>query len=95
MSDQNYQLSKDYIRQQMIRHAVNHWHVRDVEELDPVVLLLIEALSSEIYTVKQELQDSNLRILEKISNLLTPSVFIFPKPAHAIAKMDIVESAYL
>ena len=94
MTDQNYQLSKDFIRQQMIQHAVSHWDVRSIEELDPVVMLLIEALSSEIYTVKQELHDSNLRILEKLANLLTPSVFIFPKPAHSVVKMDIIEPTY-
>ena len=84
-------LSKDAIRQQMFQHIASHWDISSIDELDPIVLLLIESLASELYTVRQELSDSNLRILEKIAGLLTPSAMIFPKPAHAVAKMDILE----
>lgn len=95
MNDPNQQISKDSIRQRMYQQAALFWNVGSVEELDPIVLLLIESLCSEIYTIEQELQDSHLRILEKIANLLTPSDMIFPKPAHAIAKMDIIEPTLL
>lgn len=95
MINQNDQISKDSIRQRMYQQAALFWNVSSVEELDPIVLLLIESLCSEIYTIEQELQDSHLRILEKIANLLTPSDMIFPKPAHAIAKMDIIEPTLL
>ncbi len=90
MNDQN-TFSKDAIRQQMFQHAASFWGISSIEELDPIVLLLIEGLASELYTVRQELQDSHLRILEKIAGLLTPSAMIFPKPAHAVAKMSTIE----
>lgn len=90
MEDQNY-LSKDAIRQQMFQYAATFWNIDSIEELDPVILMLIEAMASELYTVRQELRDSHLRILEKISGLLTPSAMIFPKPAHAVAKMNTIE----
>ena len=94
MEDQNY-LSKDSIRQKMFQHIVSFWGINSIEELDPAVLQLIEGLSSELYTVRQELHDSHLRILEKIAGLLTPHAMIFPKPAHAIAKIDIQEPIYM
>lgn len=90
MNDQSL-FSKDAIRQQMFQHAASFWGISSIEELDPIVLLLIEGLASELYTIKQELQDSHLRILEKIASMLTPSAMIFPKPAHAIAKMNTIE----
>lgn len=90
MEEQNY-LSKDAIRQQMFEHISTWWGIRSVEELDPIVLMLIEGLASELYTIRQELKDSHLRIIEKISGLLSPSVLTFPKPAHAIARADIIE----
>jgi hypothetical protein len=93
MDDRNY-LSKDTIRQKMFQHAASSLGIHSVEELDPLVLLLIEGLSSELYTIGQELHDSHLRILEKVAGQLTPSAMIFPKPAHAIAKMDVHEPAY-
>ena len=67
MDDQNY-LSKDSIRQQMFEHAASQWGISSIEELDPIVLMLIEGLASELYTVRQELSDSHLRILEKIAS---------------------------
>ncbi len=68
----------------MLRHALNYWGFKNAEDLDPLVKLIMEALSLELYNLGNEVKDTQVRILEKISGLLTPDFLTAPNPAHAI-----------
>ncbi len=76
--------TKEIIRNRMLKHALNYWNIKNTEDLDPVVKLILEALSTELYNLGNEIKDSEVRLLEKISNLLAPEFLTCPNPAHAI-----------
>lgn len=76
--------TKEIIRNRMLKHALNYWNIKNTEDLDPIVKLILEALSSELYNLGNEIKDSEVRLLEKIANLLAPEFLTCPNPAHAI-----------
>jgi hypothetical protein len=83
--------SKEVIKNRMIRHALTYWGIKHTEDLDPIVKLILEALSSELYNLGNEIKDTQVRILEKISNLLAPDFLTAPSPAHGILHAAPVE----
>ena len=82
MSTQNY--SKEVIKNRMYRHAMNYWGVKKVENLDPLVKVLLESLSSEIFGLSHDIETSQHRILDKIANMLTPDILVSVRPAHSV-----------
>ncbi len=68
----------------MYRHAMNYWGIKKVENLDPLVKLLLEALSSELFGLSHEIEDSHNRMLDKIANMLTPDTLVHVHPAHGV-----------
>ena len=79
-----YVSSKEVIKSRMLRHALNYWGIKNTEDLDPLVKLILESLSLELYNLGNEVKDTQVRILEKIAGLLTPDFLTAPNPAHAI-----------
>ena len=65
MSTQNY--SKEVIKNRMYRHAMDYWGVKKVENLDPFVKILFEALSCENFSLSHDIETSQSRILDKIA----------------------------
>jgi hypothetical protein len=84
--------TKEIIRSRMLKHALNYWNIKNTEDLDPIVKLILEALSSELYNLGNEIKDSEVRLLEKIANLLAPEFLTCPNPAHAIMHATPVEA---
>jgi len=78
--------TKEAILQRLISHAAELWGIQNVEDLDPVVMLLMQGLSSLIYDIHHEVEDMNVRILESLAKSLTPSVYTDPRPAHCVAQ---------
>ena len=76
--------SKEIIKNRMLKHAISYWGLKNTEDIDPVVKLLMEALSLELSNLGNEVKDGQARILEKIAGLLTPDPLTSPDPAHAI-----------
>ena len=83
--------SKELIRSRMLKHALNYWNIRNGDDLDPIVKLILEALSSELYNLSNEIKDTEVRILEKISNLLAPDFLTCPNTSHALILAQPVE----
>lgn len=78
--------TKEAILQRLYNHAADLWGVQSVEDLDPFVKLMMQGVSSMLYDISNEIEDINVRILESLSAVLTPSVLIDPHPAHAVAQ---------
>lgn len=76
--------SKEMIKTRMLKHALNYWNIKNSDDLDPAVKLILEALSTELYSLGNEIKDSQVRILEKVSSLMAPDFLTCPNPAHAI-----------
>lgn len=83
--------SKEAIKNRMIKHALTYWGIKNTEDIDPAIKLILEALSLELYNFSNEIKDTQVRILEKISNLLAPDFLTSPNPAHAVLHARPVE----
>ena len=84
--------SKEAIKNRMLRYALNYWNIKNVEDLDPMVKLLMEALAMELYNLGNEAKDTQVRILEKIAGLLAPDFLTAPSPAHAVLHATSIEA---
>jgi hypothetical protein len=76
--------SKEVIKTRMLKHALNYWDIKNSDDLDPAIKLILEALSTELYNLGNEIKDTQVRILEKLANLMAPDFLTCPAPAHAI-----------
>jgi hypothetical protein len=85
--------SKEAIKARMLNNAAKIWGLKSTTSIDPFVRLLIDAFSAELFRVNNEVQSINTRILEKLAKILTPSVYTYPQPAHAIGVTLPIESS--
>lgn len=82
------ELSVENIRSRMIKNAARIWGVEgdDIESsFDPLVSMLIEALAFELSKVSGEIADTQLRILERLAQVLSPDAFTGAQPSYAVA----------
>lgn len=93
MSENKY--TKENIRARMAKLAAASWGAQKIEELDPLIRLLIESLSDEIYQLSDEVDNIEVRMLEKLAKILTPDILIAPSPAHAILHATPIEPTYV
>lgn len=83
--------SKEAIRSRLLKNAAHFWGQQNIHNLDPFIRLLMESLSTELFKAYNEIETTDARILEKITRLLTPELYVSPRPAHAIAYLRINE----
>ena len=76
--------SKDEIRNRILKNAEDFWNVKDSNDFDPLVRLIIEALSNELFNVANDVKNLENRIFDKISRILAPDHLTSSLPAHAI-----------
>ena len=57
---------KEEIQENMIRSALHFWNIKNVENLDPLVRLLIEGLSEQLYVLSGEMYDMENRVIQRI-----------------------------
>ena len=76
--------SKETILQRLFHRAASLWDIQSIEDLDPVVKIMMEGLSTYLYDLTNEIEDSSVRILEAVAATLVPSILINPRPAHAV-----------
>ncbi|WP_343302953.1 hypothetical protein AAHN97_15490 [Chitinophaga niabensis] len=87
--------SKEDIRARLLQSAADFWGIRSAADLDPMVRLLIEALSGELYNLVNDLRNTENRLLNKLAALLTPDMLTTPLPAHALAQAFPADAAEL
>ena len=63
---------KEEIQESMIRSALHFWNIKNVENLDPLVRLLIEVLSEQLYVLSGEMYDMENRVIQRLSEVLLP-----------------------
>ncbi|MDJ1493637.1 type VI secretion system baseplate subunit TssF [Cytophagaceae bacterium DM2B3-1] len=89
------QVSKEAINNRLLKNAAHFWGVKNIHSLDPFVRLLMEALSNELFNAYNDIQNTESRILERIARLLTPDMYVSPRPAHAIAYLRTREAGQI
>ncbi|TDO24917.1 type VI secretion system baseplate subunit TssF [Pedobacter duraquae] len=83
--------SKEEIRNRIVKNAEDFWNIRDSNDLDPLVRLIIEALSNELFNVSNDVQNLENRIFDKLSRILAPDHLTSALPAHAVMHARAIE----
>lgn len=84
--------TREKIKLRMLKRIALLWDISDVEHIDPVVKLLIEALAEEIFQLSGELSELDDRLLSKLAASMTPVSRLTARPAHAIVNAIPVDS---
>ena len=79
--------SKDAIRNTILAYTNQIWGVKKVERLDPLIQMMVEALTNELYLIQNKLNDIDASLLEKIAQRLTPEKYTSIRPAHTILRI--------
>lgn len=79
------QYTKDSIKARVYKQVAALWGVRNAENTDPALRLLIEALSAELFRLSADTRTIESRLLEKVASALTPHTSLIARPAHAVA----------
>jgi len=84
--------SKDEIRNRILKNALDYWGIKNTNDFDPMVKLLIEALSTELFNVSNDVKNLENRILDRISRILASDTLTSALPAHAILHARAIET---
>lgn len=79
----------------MLKYAAAFWGIKKVENFDPVVKLMLEALANEVYTLGEDFTAIETRLLEKTAHILTPGMLASPFPAHGIVHASPIDPEYM
>ncbi|HRO84074.1 MAG TPA: hypothetical protein PK110_04555 [Niabella sp.] len=80
-------LKREQIKDRMIRLAAEHWNINENEieaNFDPLIILLFDAVASEIESVGYEIRDIQNNLLNELASLLLPHSVLQAKPASCI-----------
>ena len=64
--------TKESIKARMFKQAATLYDIRNIDGMDPLIRLLIEALSGEIFKLSGDMHAIESRLLEKVAAALTP-----------------------
>lgn len=76
--------SREAIRNKILRYANLTWNAQQMNNLNPLIHLLIEETCNELFLLDNKLSDIDFTILEKLVHNLIPTGFSFVRPAHGI-----------
>lgn len=86
--------TREEIKLRMLKRIAQLWDVERPEHLDPIVGLLTEAMSEEIFMLSGELSNTDDRLLSKLSAALTPVHYLAARPSHAIMRAYPTEATF-
>lgn len=89
--DHRSQFTKEAIRQRLTRHLMQMWGVSDLNHLDTFVRMLMDTLANEVHRISHDFIGSEVRVLEKLANLLTPDLLTVAHPAHMVMRADPID----
>ena len=91
LSDHRSQFTKEAIRQRLTRHLMQMWGVNDLNHLDTFVRMLMDTLANEVHRISHDFIGSEVRVLEKLADLLTPDLLTVAHPAHMVMRADPID----
>ncbi|PSL29438.1 type VI secretion system baseplate subunit TssF [Dyadobacter jiangsuensis] len=80
--------TKENISRRLIRRCAELWGIDDAQadHFDPLVRLLVEACAVEFEKVGQEIEHTELRLMTRLAEILSPETHNAPQPATAIVQ---------
>ena len=84
---------KERIKSRILKKAADLWGYKEgeMESFDPLVKLLIEAFAGEFEKISYEINETQFRVIERLTTLISPELDIV-KPAYAIIQTKAVDN---
>lgn len=76
------------IKERILQYAMGLWGITDFHNMDPVVDLLLDVFAYESTKLHHEVENSNSRILYRLSQILVDNKWSLPTPAHALMSVN-------
>lgn len=76
------------IKERILKYAMGLWGITDSRNMDPVVDLLLDVFAYESTKLHHEVENSNARILYRLSQILVDNKWSLPTPAHALMSVN-------
>ncbi len=88
--------SKSEIKKRMMSVAAKSWgiSIKEMQQVDPLIPLLIDACSSEIEKVYSSIEDTRDTMGNKLMELVTPQSLLSPYPSRAILHAQPFEAKF-
>jgi hypothetical protein len=80
--------NSENIKERMFRKAARLWGLPDYDnesEFDPLVTMLISACASEIENISREVHETQIRVTEKLIEIMSPEINMGVLPSHSLA----------
>jgi hypothetical protein len=89
--------TREEVLQRMLRTAADVWGLPSarLEAMDPLVRILLGAVSLEVERIGHAMHEADARIFDKITRYLLPEVMVGVEPGHAVVKLDPLEAQVL
>ena len=82
----NTHLSYGNPKERMLKNIAALWGTKNIDTLDPLVKILVEALAGELHKTHDVIHTFEKRMLERLALLMTPGSLSTPYCAHAVAQ---------
>lgn len=66
------------------QRAMKLWGIEKEEDFDPLIRLLLDVFAYEIHRVSNDIQNSNIKLVEHLARVLVHETWSLPAPAHAL-----------
>ena len=83
--------NKEEIRNRMVKRAQELWGMERAADFDPLVVLMVEALSTELFSISNDVKNLDNRIFDKFTRVLASDNLVAPKPAHTVIHLEPTE----
>lgn len=70
------------------------WELKNLNNLSPLVKLMIENISNELYLLSNKLEDLDISVAQKLVSALAPDQFHYIRPAHTLIQIFTPEPTY-
>ncbi len=84
--------SKEEIRNRIVKRAQELWGIDKEYDFDPIVVLIMEAISAEVFNISNEVKNLDNRIFDKFSRILAPDNLVAPRPAHGVIYVEPIDA---
>lgn len=82
-------IKKERIKDRMVKTTARLWGVPENEietNFDPLILLMIDACSSELEKIGYDISSSQTRLLDKLADLILPEALLGPRPSSCVMR---------
>ncbi|MDR2804846.1 MAG: hypothetical protein LBB85_04275 [Dysgonamonadaceae bacterium] len=76
--------TKESLFNDIVRYTRLVWQTGNIQRLNPLIRLMMEEICNELHLLYGKLDDTDVAVLEKLIKNLSPSVFNYVRPGHAV-----------